>query len=74
MRLFVRTIFLLCLIFTFQKFILCKRKEKDAKSLQIGVKYKPDECEIKTKPGDTVTMHYTGIYLLNYISHLNYKK
>mmetsp|Transcript_62126 Transcript_62126/g.170694 ORF Transcript_62126/g.170694 Transcript_62126/m.170694 type:complete len:162 (-) Transcript_62126:351-836(-) len=32
---------------------------KDAK-LRIGVKHKPEECLKKSKPGDTLKMHYTG--------------
>ena len=32
---------------------------KDA-SLRIGVKHKPEVCEKKSKPGDTLEMHYTG--------------
>ena len=32
---------------------------KDAE-LQIGVLSKPDVCEIRTKKGDAVSMHYTG--------------
>ena len=28
--------------------------------LRIGVKHKPETCEKKSKPGDTVSMHYTG--------------
>lgn len=30
----------------------------EAKKLQIGVKKRPEECPIKTKPGDKVHMHY----------------
>ena len=33
--------------------------EEGAKKLQIGVKKRPEECPIKTKPGDKVHMHYT---------------
>ena len=32
---------------------------KDA-PLRIGVKSKPDDCAKKSKPGDTLSMHYTG--------------
>lgn len=32
--------------------------EGEAKKLQIGVKKRPEECPIKTKPGDRVHMHY----------------
>jgi hypothetical protein len=30
----------------------------DAK-LRVGVKFRPDDCERKTKPGDQLSMHYT---------------
>ena len=29
-------------------------------SLQIGVKYRPSDCPIKTQKGDKLAMHYTG--------------
>ncbi|KAL3929969.1 MAG: hypothetical protein SGPRY_001732 [Prymnesium sp.] len=32
---------------------------RDAK-LRIGVKHKPEPCDKKSKPGDTLSMHYTG--------------
>jgi FK506-binding protein 2 len=28
--------------------------------LRIGVKHRPDECQVKSKKGDKVSMHYTG--------------
>jgi len=28
--------------------------------LQIGIKYKPEKCDIKTRKGDKLSMHYTG--------------
>nr|ODN95622.1 FK506-binding protein 2 [Cryptococcus depauperatus CBS 7855] len=31
-----------------------------ADRLQIGVKYVPDECPLKTRKGDRLSMHYTG--------------
>ncbi|KAI9638958.1 FK506-binding protein 2 [Dioszegia hungarica] len=34
--------------------------EKSASQLQIGVKYKPDDCPLKTRKGDKLSMHYTG--------------
>ncbi|OWF56838.1 peptidyl-prolyl cis-trans isomerase FKBP2-like [Mizuhopecten yessoensis] len=36
--------------------------EKKEKRLQIGVKKRvdPDKCKIKSKKGDTLSMHYTG--------------
>ena len=36
---------------------------KDVTSLQIGVKHRPKECAVKTKTGDSVSMHYTGEHL-----------
>jgi len=33
--------------------------KKDA-PLRIGTKHKPETCELKTQPGDTLSMHYTG--------------
>ena len=33
---------------------------KDVTSLQIGVKHRPKDCAVKTKTGDSVSMHYTG--------------
>jgi hypothetical protein len=33
--------------------------EEGAKKMQIGVKKRPEECPVKTKPGDKVHMHYT---------------
>ena len=29
-------------------------------ALRIGVKHKPDTCAVKSKPGDKLSMHYTG--------------
>jgi hypothetical protein len=36
---------------------------KDVTSLQIGVKHRPKGCAVKTKTGDSVSMHYTGEHL-----------
>lgn len=30
------------------------------KELKIDYVYKPEECSLKSKNGDTLTMHYTG--------------
>lgn len=32
----------------------------EAQDLKIDVVYKPEECSVKSKNGDTLTMHYTG--------------
>ena len=39
----------------------CKGEDlpADAK-LGIGVKFRPEECTVKSKKGDTLSMHYTG--------------
>ena len=33
-------------------------------SLRIGVKHRPEKCDVKTKAGDRLAMHYTGACLL----------
>uniref|UniRef100_A0A2P2J2V0 peptidylprolyl isomerase n=1 Tax=Rhizophora mucronata TaxID=61149 RepID=A0A2P2J2V0_RHIMU len=33
---------------------------KDVKELQIGVKYKPESCEIQAHKGDRIKVHYRG--------------
>ncbi|CAD7696037.1 unnamed protein product [Ostreobium quekettii] len=35
-------------------------EEKDAEKLQIGVKYRPEDCTIKAAVGDSVHVHYKG--------------
>ncbi|CAM6101452.1 unnamed protein product [Calypogeia fissa] len=35
-------------------------EEKDVTELQIGVKFKPETCEIKAHKGDKVKVHYRG--------------
>ncbi|KXZ48229.1 hypothetical protein GPECTOR_29g133 [Gonium pectorale] len=37
-----------------------KKKSKDVKDLQIGVKFKPEKCDRTTRNGDSVHVHYTG--------------
>ena len=32
---------------------------KDVTKLQVGVKHKPKECDVKAKAGDKVSVHYT---------------
>eukprot|EP00197_Chlamydomonas_leiostraca_P002673 CAMPEP_0202857032 /NCGR_PEP_ID=MMETSP1391-20130828/124_1 /ASSEMBLY_ACC=CAM_ASM_000867 /TAXON_ID=1034604 /ORGANISM="Chlamydomonas leiostraca, Strain SAG 11-49" /LENGTH=134 /DNA_ID=CAMNT_0049535779 /DNA_START=61 /DNA_END=465 /DNA_ORIENTATION=- len=34
--------------------------ESKLKNLQIGVKFKPEKCDIVAKPGDEVSVHYVG--------------
>ncbi|GMH32445.1 hypothetical protein BSKO_00279 [Bryopsis sp. KO-2023] len=40
---------------------LVESKEKDATSLQIGVKFKPESCPMKAQKGDQVYVHYKGM-------------
>ncbi|CAH1179286.1 unnamed protein product [Phaedon cochleariae] len=37
--------------------VVCARGAED---LKVEVLYKPDSCEVKSKTGDMLTMHYTG--------------
>ncbi|KAJ1963440.1 hypothetical protein GGI12_002049 [Dipsacomyces acuminosporus] len=36
------------------------KKRAPPTKLQIGVKFKPEGCTLKAKPGDTVAVHYEG--------------
>lgn len=36
-------------------FVVCEEKK-----LQIGIKKRPENCEVKSKSGDMLFMHYTG--------------
>ncbi|KAF8511519.1 hypothetical protein JB92DRAFT_2934060 [Gautieria morchelliformis] len=57
MKLSFSTLFLSCLF----NFLAVVAAEKgDVTSLQIGVKYKPTSCPIKSEKGDQLSMHYTG--------------
>ncbi|CAN1130962.1 Peptidyl-prolyl cis-trans isomerase FKBP15-1 [Linum perenne] len=37
------------------------KKSKDVTELQIGVKYKPESCEIQAHKGDRIKVHYRGM-------------
>ncbi|CAK9188581.1 unnamed protein product [Ilex paraguariensis] len=39
---------------------LVSAKSGDVKELQIGVKYKPESCEIQAHKGDRIKVHYRG--------------
>jgi hypothetical protein len=39
---------------------------KSAEQLQIGVKYKPDECPLKTRNGDRLSMQYVVISAIEF--------
>ncbi|KAL5562176.1 hypothetical protein UlMin_031923 [Ulmus minor] len=36
------------------------KKSSDVKDLQIGVKYKPQSCDVQAHKGDSVKVHYRG--------------
>ncbi|KAJ2552276.1 hypothetical protein EV175_003379 [Coemansia sp. RSA 1933] len=37
-----------------------KKERAPPTQLQIGVKFRPADCAVRTKPGDSVAVHYTG--------------
>merc|ERR1712202_32168 len=39
---------------------VCLGEEKKVTKLQIGVKKRVENCEMKSRKGDTLHMHYTG--------------
>ncbi|KAJ2212584.1 FK506-binding protein 15 [Coemansia sp. RSA 487] len=44
-----------------EKEALVEKKQKlPPTQLQIGVKYRPADCIERTKPGDSIAVHYTG--------------
>lgn len=51
--------FLLFILVTFTTTIVyCNDKKND--DLKIDVLYSPEGCDVKSKSGDMLTMHYTG--------------
>ncbi|KAJ0988936.1 hypothetical protein J5N97_007292 [Dioscorea zingiberensis] len=40
--------------------IVSAKKSGDVKELQIGVKYKPESCDIQAHKGDRIKVHYRG--------------
>ncbi|KAJ2387075.1 hypothetical protein H4S02_003541 [Coemansia sp. RSA 2611] len=54
MKLFAVVVLACCLLTT----VMAKRSPPT--QLQIGVKHRPAECTYRTKPGDKVSVHYTG--------------
>lgn len=49
-------LFVLCFLF----FFVSAYKYDDVKKLQVGIKFRPTECQEKAKDGDVVEVHYTG--------------
>uniref|UniRef100_A0A0F7H0D3 peptidylprolyl isomerase n=1 Tax=Melianthus villosus TaxID=377280 RepID=A0A0F7H0D3_9ROSI len=40
--------------------LICANKSGDVKELQIGVKHKPESCQIQAHKGDRIKVHYQG--------------
>ncbi|KAG6787416.1 hypothetical protein Peur_048979 [Populus x canadensis] len=40
--------------------LVSAKKSGDVKELQIGVKYKPETCEVQAHKGDSIKVHYRG--------------
>ncbi|KAK2971420.1 hypothetical protein RJ640_025370 [Escallonia rubra] len=53
---FASTAVLLLLLVT----VVSAKKSADVTELQIGVKYKPESCEIQAHKGDRIRVHYRG--------------
>ncbi|KAM9980234.1 hypothetical protein ACTFIZ_006472 [Dictyostelium cf. discoideum] len=54
---------LYCLLLVLLVLVGLSSGAKPSDKLQIGVKYRPDECTVKTKIGDKLKIHYTGTLL-----------
>ncbi|KAF2284554.1 hypothetical protein GH714_026941 [Hevea brasiliensis] len=52
----VETLFLLLALFA----VASAKKSGDVTELQIGVKHKPESCEIQAHKGDRIKVHYRG--------------
>ncbi|KAJ9176629.1 hypothetical protein P3X46_011920 [Hevea brasiliensis] len=52
----VATLFLLLALFA----VASAKKSGDVTELQIGVKHKPESCEIQAHKGDRIKVHYRG--------------
>jgi len=50
------------LIALFASIALVLASTKSAEQLQIGVKYKPDECPLKTRKGDKLSMQWVEMH------------
>jgi hypothetical protein len=63
-----RSLFLLAIL------ALCSltlaHKYDDIKRLQVGVKYRPQECSVQVQDGDTIDVHYAGRHFSNISSIL----
>uniref|UniRef100_A0A0F7GZ26 peptidylprolyl isomerase n=1 Tax=Acorus calamus var. americanus TaxID=263995 RepID=A0A0F7GZ26_ACOCI len=46
------------IVFSFA--LVSAKKSGDVKELQIGVKYKPESCDIQAHKGDKIKVHYRG--------------
>eukprot|EP01080_Neovahlkampfia_damariscottae_P002852 gene2852-4695_t len=52
----MKILFCLCLFFVL---ISCKTKY-DTGRLQVGIKFRPENCDVKTADGDMISVHYKG--------------
>ncbi|KAK6031230.1 peptidyl-prolyl cis-trans isomerase, FKBP-type [Ostertagia ostertagi] len=52
-----------CLVFIFGLVLCTFAQEKKIDKLQIGIKKRAESCEIKSRKGDVLHMHYTGTLL-----------
>eukprot|EP01027_Heterolobosea_sp_BB2_P023759 GEZU01035749.1.p2 GENE.GEZU01035749.1~~GEZU01035749.1.p2 ORF type:complete len:141 (+),score=39.87 GEZU01035749.1:60-482(+) len=59
-----RTVFIATVLLVVILAIICSvadaGKYDNVDRLQVGVKYRPETCERKTKTGDRIRVHYTG--------------
>lgn len=51
---------LLTLLISAACLVEASSKYDNIKRLQVGVKYRPDQCDRKVKDGDRVSVHYRG--------------
>ncbi|KAG2386689.1 hypothetical protein C9374_002433 [Naegleria lovaniensis] len=57
----MRRVVLFIALFTLLISVACASSKYDnIKRLQVGVKYRPDQCDRKVKDGDRVSVHYRG--------------
>jgi len=53
-----RTLLAVCILASVAMSVVCEEK---VKKLQIGVKKRVENCQVKSKKGDLLHMHYTGM-------------
>lgn len=50
-------------LFLFSVIVFTYAQEKKVDKLQIGIKKRAEKCEVKSRKGDVLHMHYTGTLL-----------